>query len=367
VTHHKPAPAADGWLPLIAVGGSAGSLGPLISLVRGLPADLAATVVVTIHIGEQSRSQLASILSRSGPLPARRAEEGATLRPGRIYVAPPGRHLLVVDGRAHLSAGPRVNRHRPAVDVMFASVATSARARSLAVVLSGVLDDGAVGAALVAGTGGRVLVQDPGEAEFSGMPAAALAAAPGALAARSAELATSVLKLVHAQSEAAAGAHARESIDEEHDMWMADSDDPGFLSTEETRLTRLVCPECGGSLAEVQLPQISYFRCHVGHQYGPQTLAAAQAEAVEAKLWSAVAALEEQAAFQRYLGRTAAAVPEATAESAAEPSTGSAADENRAQAIAARAVALREQVRQWTSQMEPSPGSAPPSTDAPLD
>ena len=78
---------------------------------------------------------------------------------------------------------------------------------------------------------------------------------------------------------------------------MPDSDDPGFLSEEETKLTRMVCPECGGSLAQVDLPQISYFRCHIGHQYAPQTLAAAQAETAEAKLWSAVAAMEEQAAF----------------------------------------------------------------------
>ena len=74
-----------------------------------------------------------------------------------------------------------------------------------------------------------------------------------------------------------------------------------FLSPGETRLTRLACPDCGGALAEIVLPQISYYRCHVGHQFGPQSLAAAQGESAEAKLWAAVATLEETAALARHL------------------------------------------------------------------
>jgi two-component system chemotaxis response regulator CheB len=84
-------------------------------------------------------------------------------------------------------------------------------------------------------------------------------------------------------------------------MRMENSNDLQFLAPGETRLTRLACPECGGTLAEVVMPQITYYRCHVGHQFGPQTLAAAQAEMAEAKLWAAVAALEETAALARHL------------------------------------------------------------------
>ena len=82
---------------------------------------------------------------------------------------------------------------------------------------------------------------------------------------------------------------------------MAASDEPAYLADHETRVVRLVCPDCGGGMAQVDLPTISYFRCHVGHQYSPQSLLAAQSEAVENKLWSAVAALEEQAATTRFL------------------------------------------------------------------
>src|SRR5215472_16862522 len=85
------------------------------------------------------------------------------------------------------------------------------------------------------------------------------------------------------------------------EVTMEEGSDLQFLSPGETGLTRLACPECGGALAEAVLPHITYYRCHVGHQFGPQSLAAAQAEAAEAKLRSAVAALEETAALARHL------------------------------------------------------------------
>jgi two-component system, chemotaxis family, protein-glutamate methylesterase/glutaminase len=179
MTVDRPKPAADHPLVLV-VGGSAGSVQPLVQIVRDLPRDLPAAVLVTIHIGEQSR--LPQILSRSGPLRATQARDSEVLELGRIYVAPPGRHLIIRNGLALLGPGPRVNRHRPSVDVMFASAAEWVARRAVAVVLSGVLDDGAVGAALIDQVGGQVLVQDPNEAEFAGMPRAALAAAPGARA-----------------------------------------------------------------------------------------------------------------------------------------------------------------------------------------
>jgi two-component system, chemotaxis family, protein-glutamate methylesterase/glutaminase len=73
---------------VLAVGGSAGSVLPLIEIVRDLPDDLAVSVLVTIHVGEQTR--LPQILPRSGPLRATLAENREVLEPGRIYIAPRG-------------------------------------------------------------------------------------------------------------------------------------------------------------------------------------------------------------------------------------------------------------------------------------
>ena len=105
-------------------------------------------------------------------------------------------------------------------------------------------------------------------------------------------------------------------------------------------------------MAQVDLPQISYFRCHVGHQFAPQALAAAQVEASEKKLWSAVAALEEQAAVLRYLQRSAPGQDEST-----EQDRTLTAQDRYVEEIATRAVALRSQVRAWSSN--------PPELDSP--
>jgi two-component system chemotaxis response regulator CheB len=129
---------------VVVIGGSAGSLGPLRDLAAALPADLPASVAVTTHVGEHARSRLPWLLSRAGPLPAAHATTGERLRPGRVYVAPPGCHLLLPGGVVELSNGPRVNHSRPAVDVMSASAARWFGDRVVGVVLSGVLDDGAV-------------------------------------------------------------------------------------------------------------------------------------------------------------------------------------------------------------------------------
>jgi two-component system, chemotaxis family, protein-glutamate methylesterase/glutaminase len=328
---------------VLAVGGSAGSVQPLVEIVRELPGDLAAVVLVTIHVGEQTR--LPQILSRSGTLEATHVRDGEVLVDGRIYVAPPGQHLFARAGLALLSPTPRVNRHRPAVDVMFASAAEWAAERTVAVVLSGALDDGAVGAALVAQAGGQVLVQDPAEAEFASMPRSALAAAPGARAVPLPELAGAIRDSL----EVAGSLHGDPVPDLARmgtDMDMVESEDPGYLREDESRLTRLSCPDCGGGMAQVDLPQISYFRCHVGHQFAPQALAAAQAEASEKKLWGAVAALEEQAAVLRYMQRRAFGRNQATLPDQDQIQS---AQKRYAEEVASRAVALRAQVREWSS------------------
>jgi two-component system, chemotaxis family, protein-glutamate methylesterase/glutaminase len=283
---------------VVVIGGSAGSLGPLLDLAAALEPGLPARLAVTIHISEHARSRLAWLLSRRGPLPAASAKTGEQLRPGRIYVAPPGCHLLMPGGVAELSAGPRVNRYRPAVDAMFASAARWFGDRVVAVVLSGLLDDGAVGAALVARAGGLVMVQEPGEADQPSMPRAALASAPGAMAVPTKEMGQMVSGML---GESGLTTWPRPQPKEAEEVRMEESSDLQFLSSEETRLTRLACPECGGALAETVLPQISYYRCHVGHHFGPQSLAAAQAVSAEAKLWAAVATLEETSALARHL------------------------------------------------------------------
>src|SRR5262249_45329043 len=121
-----------------------------------------------------SRSHLADILSRAGPLPAMVARDGETVLPGRIYVAQPDRHMLVQDGYVRLERSARENRFRPAIDPLFRSAARAHRSRVIGVLLSGQLSDGVMGLMAIRLQGGVAIVQDPREAACPSMPRTAL-------------------------------------------------------------------------------------------------------------------------------------------------------------------------------------------------
>src|SRR5690606_27884192 len=98
------------------------------------------------------------------------AADGAAIESGRIYVAAPDFHLLVRTGRMLVVRGPRVNRSRPSIDLLFQSASTAYGPRVTGVLLSGMLDDGTRGLAAIKRRGGYVVVQDPDDAAFPGMP-----------------------------------------------------------------------------------------------------------------------------------------------------------------------------------------------------
>ncbi len=167
----------DGSLhPVVIVGGSAGGLAVLRRLLSDLPADLPAAVLAVVHLPSDPAHPLLDLVRGSCALPVGQVDGPRRLRQGEVLVAPPDCHLEVVGEQVRLSPAPRCNGVRPSVDVLFDSAALALGPRVVAVVLSGAMRDGAVGAAHVERAGGRVLVQDPGDAAVSGMPASAVAA-----------------------------------------------------------------------------------------------------------------------------------------------------------------------------------------------
>ena len=160
---------------VVAIAASAGGLAALTHVLAALPADFPAPIVVLQHMRAGQKSFMAEILDRRVPLPVEPARHGERIAAGRIYVAPPGRHLLVgADGVLALSDTERVRFVRPAADVLFSSLAKSLGPRAVAVVLTGTGKDGADGVREIHRRGGTVIVQDEASSEFFGMPDASI-------------------------------------------------------------------------------------------------------------------------------------------------------------------------------------------------
>ncbi|NLP60284.1 chemotaxis protein CheB [Paraburkholderia sacchari] len=157
----------------IAIGASSGGVDVLRKLVSQLPADLCAAIAIVQHVGAYP-SILPKLLDDAGPLCAAHAADGEPFVHGRIYVAPPDRHMLVECGHVRLDAGPKRNFARPAIDPLFESAATELGTRVVGVILTGFLMDGMTGLAAVRACGGVTIVQDPADAPAPDMPARAI-------------------------------------------------------------------------------------------------------------------------------------------------------------------------------------------------
>ncbi|GIJ44542.1 chemotaxis protein CheB [Virgisporangium aliadipatigenens] len=297
---------------LVVVGASAGGIEAIQSLVAGLPVDLPAAVLVVLHVPRSGPSALPHILNRSGPLPARHALDGEPLLPGRIYVAPPDRHLLAVEGHARLTRGPAENGHRPAVDPLFRSVAFDRGAGTVAVVLSGSRDDGTAGAVVLAEAGGTVIVQDPEEALHPSMPRSVIGHVPDALVHTAAELPSAVVSAVRlaakrcAAAEFAAGKADPFPADDALAMETAIAELQDMTSAELPGTPAgFACPTCHGGLFELAGEPSPRYRCWVGHAWSPQSLLDELGAAFEGALWMALRSLEEKAALARRMSDNA--------------------------------------------------------------
>ena len=181
---------------VVALAASAGGLNALTHVLAALPGDFPAALVVVQHLDPRHRSLMAEILSRRTALPVKEAAEGDELHAGRAYVAPPNRHLLVNPDRTlSLTQTQLVHFVRPSADLLFESTAASFKERAIAVVLSGSGSDGSMGVKAIKKMGGTVIVQDAKNAEFTGMPEAALATGLADFVLPLAEIAPALQKL----------------------------------------------------------------------------------------------------------------------------------------------------------------------------
>lgn len=295
---------------IIVVGGSAGSSAVIKRLLRDLPPDLPASVFISTHVPAHTPSLLAEVLATSSTLRVDQAIDGQPVESGRVYVAAPDRHLLLIDGTVRLGLGPRENMVRPSIDPLFRSAALTYGPRTIGVVLSGLLNDGASGLHAIKAGGGTAVVQHPLDAEADQMPLAALEAAEVDHVASAADLGNLLATLagtdagppnppsdeLHLEVEIAAGARLG-------------SDNLRRLATP----SALSCPDCHGVLSEVNGSRPLRYRCQIGHAYSAETLAHHIEEVDEAirlamrVMEERVTLVERMAADARQTGRTAVA------------------------------------------------------------
>lgn len=280
---------------IVTIGASAGGVEALKQLVKTLPADLSAALFVVVHFPSYSTSVLPQILNHRGKLRASHIQDGETIVSGRIYVVPPDFHGILKPGMIHLDHGPRENGHRPAIDTLFRSAAQAYGPRVVGVVLSGTLDDGSAGLAVIKSHGGVAIVQDPDEALFNGMPLSALQRVEVDHVLKIADIGTLLIELANRPLPEEP---MTELINQEAEIVAQDkaSRERGEKPDGTSPLT---CPDCGGVLWELQQGNLIRYRCHVGHAYSIDSLVEEQASDVERALWSAVRALEEKAALAR--------------------------------------------------------------------
>lgn len=274
---------------IIVVGASAGGVESLKAVMRRLPEDLPAAILVVLHMPPGAKTFLPRILQRAGPLPAVQATDGQAIERGRIYVATPDAHMLVMREGIRLVFGPRVNGARPAVDPLFRSAARAYGSRVTGAILSGSLDDGTAGLAAIKERGGTTVVLDPHDALYPGMARSAI----DSMAVDHVAPLEEIGPLLDRLSRGPAPERADEPVEGSIDSTELDP----LLQGHRTRgvTTDFSCPECSGTLYETETGGVTSFQCHVGHAFSPESLVDAQSSALEAALWTALRTLEESA------------------------------------------------------------------------
>lgn len=295
---------------IVMIGGSAGSGEPLRKIVAGLPKDFSGSIFVTTHIPSTHETYLPNLLGSASHLPVSAAVDGQPIAPGHIYVAAADRHLLLVDSVMRLGLGPRENMSRPSIDPMFRSGALAYGPRSVGVVLSGLMNDGASGLYAIKQACGTAVVQTPLDAAHPDMPRAALEAAEIDHIAPASEIARVLTEV--AARDAGPGVPAPDSLIFEVEVAAG-----ARLGSDQLRRfadpAALTCPDCGGVLSEVRSQTPLRYRCQIGHAYTAQELASKN-DTVDEAIRVALRVMEERvelvdrmARDARNTGRTAIA------------------------------------------------------------
>lgn len=160
---------------MVGIGASAGGLSALKTLLHHVPADSGLAFVVVVHLSPDHESHLAELLQPHVRIPVQQVVETTPLEANRVYVIPPNANLSAIDTHLRLSQLEERRNERAPIDHFFRTLASAHDGNGIAVVLTGTGSDGTLGIRDIKANGGLVIVQEPNEAEYDGMPQSAIA------------------------------------------------------------------------------------------------------------------------------------------------------------------------------------------------
>ena len=164
------APIHDIHFPIVAIGASAGGFDACRRLLDGFPVDSGMALIFVQHLDPNHESLIADLLKDNTKMPVMEAADGTVIERDHVYVSAPGTYLSVADGALHVVKAQPPHGTRLPFDVLLNSLAAYAGASAICVVLSGTGADGSKGLVPIKRNGGLVIVQDPEEAAYDGMP-----------------------------------------------------------------------------------------------------------------------------------------------------------------------------------------------------
>jgi two-component system, chemotaxis family, protein-glutamate methylesterase/glutaminase len=287
---------------IIVIGTSAGGLEALDALIGQLPSDLPASIFVVQHMAPQNTG--VALLHRLGKYRSFQcslATDGEKFQNGRIYIGPSDHHLLIKKDRVLVTKGARENRYRPAVDPLFRSAVASHGSRVIAVLLTGVLDDGTAGMLAVKKCGGITIVQDPKDAAYPEMPQTALNNVDVDHCTPISEMGALLEK--YAKQPPGKPRPVPEGVRIEAEIAervLSDVKQVGTLGGQ----VPYNCPNCGGVLWQMTEPGSIRYRCHTGHSFTTKALLTSQTEKIEETLWVSLRMFEERKNLLNNMART---------------------------------------------------------------
>ncbi|GEO11972.1 chemotaxis protein CheB [Segetibacter aerophilus] len=277
---------------IVVAGTSAGGIRAVEELVMQLTPGMDAAFFVVLHLSRKGIGEfLFQRLQKSTSLICKVANDGEAIEKGVIYLARPDNHLLVSQGRVIVGRGARENGWRPSINNLFRSAAASYNSRVIAIILTGMLDDGATGMRSVKRCGGTCIVQDPNEADYPDMPLSVL----------------NTMEVDHVVSLSKMGALLFDIMDNTDDIiqTIVPADVQSEALIDERVSTRIDdisqfekisvnCPDCGGGLYVTQKEPPTHYRCHVGHSYSERELLIRVSEVMENTFWTSLRMMEER-------------------------------------------------------------------------